>query len=65
MRDPDVLLSQTALLIAAVVYFAICFLVAWIFGRTRKVGMGWSFLFCVCFTPIIGFIITIYSSGPK
>ncbi len=61
MRNPDVYLSQTNLLIAGLVYFVICFLVAWLFGKNRKLGIGWSFLFCICFTPVVGFVITMYS----
>lgn len=62
MLQPDVYTNQTNLLIAAVVYLLICFLVAWIFGRPRKIGFIWSFLFSICFTPIAGYLMTIYSS---
>lgn len=63
MRDPDVYLSQTSLLIAGMIYFLICFLIAYYAGRKRKVGLWWSFLFSVCFTPVVGLIITLASSA--
>lgn len=62
MLQPDVYSNQTNLLIAAVIYFLICVLVAWFFGKPRKIGFGWSLLFSICFTPIAGYLMTIYSS---
>jgi predicted phage tail protein len=37
------------------------FLIAHFSGSKRKIGFGWSLFFCICFSPIIGGIITMLS----
>ena len=36
--------------------------IAYFLGRKRLIGFGWSLFFCLTFTPIFGFIITMLSS---
>jgi|AntRauTorckE5430_2_1112549.scaffolds.fasta_scaffold18597_2 tryptophan-rich sensory protein len=47
------------LLLAVFIVFA--FAIAHFLGRKRQIGFGWSFLFCLLFSPIFGFIITMLS----
>jgi hypothetical protein len=43
---------------------ALSFLVAsW--GKTKKIGFGWSLAFSLIFSPVIGFIIVLFSSKKK
>jgi len=61
----DTFTQQKQLLIAAVIYFIICFLLAWTIGRKRKVGLGWSLLFSMLLTPFIGLVIMLSSGKLK
>ncbi len=47
------------LLIISAVYLIACFCVAWIWGRKRKIGFLWSFIFSVLMTPLVGVAITL------
>lgn len=53
--------SNSNVAIALIVQATLGILVAYFFGRKRVMGIAFSFLFCLFFTPIIGFIITITS----
>ncbi|MGI4020010.1 MAG: hypothetical protein ACRYFA_00755 [Janthinobacterium lividum] len=63
MRFPDIQQTKEFLPIAGVIYLAGCFAVAWIWGRKRKVGFLFTFLFSALLTPFIGFLIAV--SGKK
>lgn len=34
-------------------------------GRNRKIGYGWSFLICMCLSPLIGLIVILCSKRIK
>ncbi len=58
-RNPNVDLIMNNLLIFAGIYVVICFCIAWIWGRKRKVGFLWSFVFSLLMTPVVGIAITL------
>lgn len=58
-RNPNVDLILNNLLIVGAIYIVICFAVAWIWGRKRKVGFLWSFVFSLLMTPLVGIAITL------
>lgn len=45
-------------IIYGLIYILICTLIAYYIGINKRIGFGYSFLFCFIFTPIIGTIIT-------
>jgi predicted phage tail protein len=48
------------IILFAAINIGICYLIAKA-GEKRKIGFGWSFFFCLFFSPIIGGIITMLS----
>ncbi len=58
-RDYDLQEYSNILLIAGVIYLALCFTIAWVWGRKRRVGFLWSFVFSVLMTPLVGIAITL------
>lgn len=63
MRFPDIHQVKAFLPIAGIIYLAVCFAVAWIWGRKRRTGFLFTFLFSALLTPFIGFLIAV--SGKK
>lgn len=43
-------------------YLFVCFFVAFVFGTARKIGFWICFLACIVLTPLIGFILTLFST---
>ena len=58
-RDPNVDLITNNLLVFGAIYLIICFCIAWIWGRKRRLGFLWSFVFSVLMTPLVGIAITL------
>lgn len=47
-----------------ILYLGVCALIATI-GKKRTIGFGWSFVLCLCASPIIGLIITLLCKKVK
>lgn len=63
-RFPTLDVISNNLLVFGAIYLIICFCIAWIWGRKRKVGFLWSFVFSVLMTPLVGIAITL-SGKPR
>lgn len=57
--DPNVDVLRNNMLIFGAIYIVICFCIAWIWGRKRRVGFLWSFVFSLLMTPLVGIAITL------
>jgi hypothetical protein len=57
--DPNVDVLRTNMLIFGAIYIVICFCIAWIWGRKRRIGFLWSFVFSLLMTPLVGIAITL------
>lgn len=51
--------------ISLIIYLIVCFLVAFFYGNKRQAGVVYTFVFCICFSPIIGAIIAAISGSLK
>ncbi|QJD97240.1 hypothetical protein HH214_15870 [Mucilaginibacter robiniae] len=51
------------LLILGIVYVGVCFAIAWVWGRKRKVGFLLSLVFSLMLTPLIGVVLTLSSKA--
>lgn len=51
-------MGESLFLIA--VNLLVCWLVSRL-GKKRSIGSGWSFVLCLCMSPVIGLIITLCS----
>lgn len=47
--------------LAQLIFLAIISALVALLGRNRKIGYGWSFVFCLFLSPIIGIIIILCS----
>lgn len=48
-----------------VIYCGLSFLIAHFFGKERRNGFYWSLFFCILLSPLIGFLITLFSSKDR
>lgn len=58
-RFPTFEFFSENLLIIGAIYLTLCFCIAWFWGRKRKVGFMWSFVFSLLMTPLVGIAITL------
>ena len=46
-----------------VIWVCLAFIVGY-FGKSKKIGFGWAFVYALLLSPIVGFVIVLFSSKP-
>ena len=46
-----------------VIWVCLAFIVGY-FGKSKKIGFGWAFVYALLLSPLVGFVIVLFSSKP-
>ena len=61
----ELLLNVQFILLSMTVVLWICFaFIVGYLGKSKKIGFGWAFVYALLLSPIVGFVIVLFSSKP-
>jgi len=55
-------MTEYIIIVAFIFWYVLSLVISENLGKKKKIGTEWSFLICMIFSPVIGYLVTRYSA---